>query len=127
MLEFKNRDSSERGVILAWESGPAFTFKVENEVFGCFGIVIPWQGMGMAWMDLSATASCYPVWLTRTTKRIVEDAMRAYDLRRMETVVLADNDVNLKWIQTIGFKAEYSTAHKYTPDGRDVVRFELVK
>jgi len=41
-------------------------------------------------------------------------------------VVLSDNTRNIKWAELLGFSRENNVAKYFTPDKRDVIRYEFV-
>lgn len=139
LLYFQNRDTPEpeeiRLAIEKERGGPAYTAIVVRPgspqagetILGCAGVVIVWSGMGSAWMTLSEAAALYRVWMTRTVRRCLADIMRAYDLHRLEAVIRADNERNRRWIEALGFRPEGGIARAYTPDRKDVVRYELIQ
>lgn len=108
--------------------GPAFTATVDDKIIGCAGVLIPVEGLGMAWMVLSHDIVRYRVWLTRTVRRVLADIRRAHRLHRIEANVLDGVAVNHEWIAALGFTSERAgRARSYTPDRRDVVRYESVE
>ena len=108
-------------------AGPAFTAICDGQVLGCAGLILPWPGIGLAWMELSEQADQYRLWLTKVTRRVLTDLMRAHRLHRVEVVVLADSPRNQRWIEALGFTRENGRARAYSTDRRDVIRYERVK
>ena len=108
-------------------AGPAFTAIVGGQVLGCAGLILPWPGIGLAWMELSDHADHYRLWLTKVTRRVLSDVVRVYRLHRVEVVVLADSPRNQRWIEALGFTQENGRARAYSTDRRDVIRYERVK
>ena len=90
------------------------------------GIILCWPGVGAAWMNVSDGAARHMLWITRTAKRVLSDIARTHKLHRVEAAVLADNIRNCRWIEALGFTHEGGVARRYTPDGRDAVRYERV-
>lgn len=131
LLAMVNRDTAgleDWRFALARESGgPAYTAVVGDTLLGCGGVLLPWPGMGLAWLALTAEAGRYRVWLTRTARRVLADIMRAYELHRLEAVVRADNTRNRRWIEALGFARENGCARAYTTDRVDGIRYERVR
>lgn len=125
-----NRDSSyqdsEAQARIKATFGIAWTALHEERILGCAGIVLQWPGMASAWMVVSEDIGRYAVWLTRTVKRFLRDAIRAYKLHRIEAVVIVGNVRNQRWIERLGFTSEGGCARRYTPDGQDVIRYEWI-
>lgn len=123
-----NRDSGQReSVSLGSEQaqhGLAFTGVLGDRILGCAGIVMPWPGIGMAWMVLSEDIGGHSVWMTRMVKGFMRDVVRCYNLHRIEAVVLSDNVRNQRWIERLGFSRENGAARQYTPDRKDMIRYE---
>ena len=131
LLWLEDRDGLKRS---SWEmavnrekNGIAYTALVDDKIIACAGVVFPWPEMGSAWVTFQELALKHKIWVTRIIKRILEDTIRARNLNRVEAVVLADNIVNQEWIKVLGFTQENGRARKYSPDGRDVIRYEYIK
>lgn len=131
LLAFRNRDT---WTPIAWSlaqekaSGPiAFTAVADEGILGCAGLMIPWPGVGLAWMDLAEAVCRYPVWMTRIVRQVLDDATRSYGLHRIEAVVRVDNVRNQRWIEALGFVRENGCARAYTPDRVDGLRYERVE
>jgi len=131
VMMMQNRDSAiDEPWSLALEkqlAGPAFTAIVDGKVLGCAGLLLPWPGIGLAWMELSEEIGTHGRWLTLVTRRGLADLIRVYSLHRVEVVVLADSPRNQQWIEAIGFTRENGRARAYSSDRRDVIRYEWVK
>ncbi len=128
---FINRDNPVfeglRFAIGKEQGGPAYTAMIDGKVLGCAGVVIPWPGMGIAWVTFDKSIERYGLWATRTIRRMFNDIIKGLHLYRVEAVVLTDNIRNQRWIEMLGFTKENGTARAYTPDGRDVLRYELIR
>lgn len=108
--------------------GPAFTILDGEMVLGSFGMLLPWPGVGLVWMRLSESVNGHRLWLARIIKTALEDASRAYQLRRIEAYALEESERNQHWLEALGFTREDGgRARGYLPDGRDVIRYERVK
>jgi hypothetical protein len=131
LLALVNRDPNappDWGLAVTRErGGPAYTALVGADVLGCGGVLLPWPGIGVAWLALSAEAPTYRVWLTRTVRRILDDVTRAYGLHRLEAVVRADRPVNQRWLKAFAFARENGCARAYMPDQTDAFRYERVR
>jgi hypothetical protein len=115
-------------MIRQMRSGPAFAADVDGIVLGCAGIVLPWPGVGMAWMCLAKEAGRYGIWLTRTTRRILHDLIRVHQLHRVEVIALQESERNLAWLKILGFMREIDgRATAYFTDRRSVIRFERIE
>jgi hypothetical protein len=128
LAQFEDRDKWGRG---DWRTaynkevmGPAYSAVVNDRVVACAGIVIPWPGMGSCWATFGEEAAKYPIWLTRTCRRIIADVVRCCGVRRLEAVVLQENLRNREWLELLGFDPEGRVARMYTSDQRNVVRYE---
>lgn len=107
--------------------GPAFTAVLDGQVLGCAGLVIPWPGMGLAWMAVGHDLAHHGLWLTRTVKRGLRDLIHAYALYRVETLTLTDQPQYQRWLEICGFSRENGRARHYTPDRQDMFRYEWVE
>lgn len=126
-----NRDSSQREPwALAMEkqqSGPAMTGMLGDMVLGCAGLILPWPGVGLAWMVLSEEIGPHGLWMTKMVRHFLDDMIRCQSLHRLEAVVLSENERNQQWIERLGFTRENGCARAYTQDRRDVIRYEWVR
>jgi len=117
------------GLELGWHRnhiGPAFTAMVDDKTIGAAGVTVIWPGVGHAWTVLGSEIILrYRVWMTRTIRRCLRDIIRAHQLHRVEAIVLANELQHRRWIEVFGFEPE-GTAHEFTTDRQDVVRYELV-
>lgn len=108
--------------------GPAFTAVEGNRMLGAAGVLVPWPGVGMAWMVLAADIAPYGLWLTRTVRRVLDDVTRAYRLHRVEALALVESERNQRWLEVLGFGRERDgVAQAYTADRRAMVRYERVR
>ncbi len=131
LLMFDNRDTSLKETLrLGVEKenrGPAYTALEDEKVMGCGGIILQWPGVATVWMTLSEDLpKKHGLWITRMTKRILADAIRAFNLHRVEAVVMDGNEVNHRWIRRLGFREEGGVATAYTSDKKDCVRYQLI-
>ena len=129
MLVNRDGDHDLSTTILAQaRSGIALTAEVDGVPIGCGGLVIPWDGMGLCWMLLGESICRYPVWLTRTVRRLLHDVERACDLQRVEALVLESAPRNQRWLEQLGFTTEREgLARAYLPGHLNVIRYERVK
>lgn len=130
LLTVTNRDTARQEslkmMIEKEQNGPAFTGVLGETILGCAGIVIPWSGVGFAWMVLSENIGAHSFWMTRMVKRFLHDMVRCYSLHRLEAIVLAENERNQRWIERLGFSRENGAARHYTSDRKDIIRYERI-
>lgn len=108
--------------------GPAWTAVLDGQPLGCGGLVLPWPGVGIAWMVLSDEMLTHPLWLTRTVKRFLVDMTRIHHLHRVEAVALEESLTNQRWIEALGFHVEqHGRARAYLSDQRTMIRYERVQ
>ncbi len=130
LVRFLNRDGpldEQLWLLVQKESrGPAWTVMVDDTIIACGGVVIIWKGVGAAWVVFSETMPTHGLWMTRMTKRVLEDAVRIYKLHRLETMVEASNEHYRKWVKVLGFTPENGVARAYTTEKKDTTRFERI-
>lgn len=130
MMMFVDRAQSREQLWIAVQKerrGPAYTAVVNGIILGCAGVVIVWPGVGAAWSVYSEDIGKYGIWMTRTTRRILEDICRIYKLHRLETMVIGvDNKRNKRWVELLGFTPENGVATAYTSDRKDATRYERI-
>jgi hypothetical protein len=121
------RQSSTWNVIRQSQRGPSFTAVVDDTPIACGGLMIPWEGVGMAWMILSDEAAWHWMWLSKTTKRTLRTLVRVHRLHRVEAMALEESPVNQRWLEWMGFGRERDgIARQYVVDRRSMVRYEWI-
>lgn len=121
------RQSSTWNVLRQAQRGPSFTAVVDDRPMACGGLVIPWDGVGMAWMILSDEAAWHWIWLSKTTKRTLRTLVRVHGLHRVEAMALEEAPVNQRWLEWMGFARERDgVARQYVVDRRSMVRYEWI-
>jgi hypothetical protein len=125
---FIHRDSdymeSVQNMLDKERRGPAFTAVCDDMIVGCAGVIIQWPGVGVAWAVFSQNIFKYPIWVTRNVRVALRDFIRAYQLHRVEMVVLPQH---VRWAEALGFSRENGLARCYTVAQQDVIRYELVE
>lgn len=126
-----NRDGRQCSVshlLMQSGHGPAWTAVVDGRAVAAAGIVIPWPGLGMAWMVVQEDAMMPPLWLTRTVKRFLHELVQRHALHRLEAVAIQDSVMNARWLEAVGFTREqHGVARQYLEDARSVVRYERIE
>ena len=125
-----NRDGKQgsvENVLRQASMGPCFTGAVDGKPIACGGMMIPWDGMGIAWMIVAEDAAWHWIWLSKTTKRIFRALVQVHQLHRVEATALVGAPVNQRWLEWIGFGREKDgVARQYTCNQRSMVRYEWV-
>ena len=107
------------------ENGPGYTVVYDGKVLGCFGVVIPWTGFGMAWsVPTVELFKKWPIWTTRTVRLTLRTIIKSFDLYRVELVAAGENAE--RWAELLGFSPEGPYAHNYGARGINVKRYELI-
>ena len=126
-----NRDGSSglTEVICAQATqGVAWTAEIAGRPIGCGGVIPIWSGMAVCWLLFGEEICRYPVWITRTVRRLVGDLTRVWALTRLEAVVLETSVRNQRWLESLGFTLEQNgIARAYLPDHRSMIRYERIE
>ena len=126
-----NRDGPQipKSVILLQASaGPSFTAVADGMVLGCAGLVLPWPGIGMAWMVLAEEMGPHGLWLTKTVKAFLHQMVQTHSLHRLEAVATFGSLRNQRWLDALGFHVEQrGVAQSFLADRQSVIRYEWVK
>lgn len=121
------RQSSTWNVIRQSQRGPSFTAVVDGTPIACGGLMLPWDGVGMAWMILSEEAAWHWIWLSKTTKRTLRLLVRLHGLHRVEAMALEESPGNQRWLAWLGFGREQDgVARQYLADQRSMIRYEWI-
>ncbi len=108
------------------EQHPAFTGMLGNEIIGCAGVTIVWEGFGIAWVVVSKSIEAHGLWLVKTIRHVLNDIIRSCNLHRVEAAVIEGNEINQRFIEMLGFVREGSVARYYTSNQRNVIRYERI-
>lgn len=130
-VQFVNRDGfqcTEAHLLMQSQSGPAFTAELDGQPVAAAGVVMPWPGLGLAWMVIDEAVRLPPLWMTRTVKRFLADLVRRHGLHRLEAVAVQDSLRNQRWLEAMGFTREqHGVARRYLADARAVIRYERIE
>jgi hypothetical protein len=127
ILNRDGRQSSTETIIRQSLRGPSFTAVVDGVPIACGGIMMPWEGVGMAWMILSEDAAWHWLWLSKTTKRTLRVLIQLHRLHRVEAVALEEAPVNQRWLEWMGFgREQHGVARQYVADRRNMIRYEWI-
>lgn len=102
----------------------AYAGVVGTEVVFCAGITPYWKGRGEAWAFLDKELSSKYM---RRIHRIVKDILPHLPFTRIEATVYPDFEAGHKWAEMLGFTMDAELLEKYTPAGKDVTLYSLVK
>jgi hypothetical protein len=73
--------------------GPAFTAVVDDRVIGCAGIALTGvMGIVVAWCSFSEEIGRYPLWVTKTVRRVLNESMPALGIYQIEAIVFKDSE-----------------------------------
>jgi hypothetical protein len=98
--------------------GPALTMRVEGKAIACAGVVIGPEGVGTAWLLASEEVGRYRIALYRTVKTTLDQIVRHFHLRRVQTMVPDGFQHSWAWFERLGFVHE-ATLKKAGPAGED--------
>lgn len=102
--------------------GKAFSAVKGGQVIACAGILPMWEGRAEAWALMNRDIKTEFIHIHRATLRFLEIC----GVRRVEAHIDRDFGCAVRWIEMLGFEFEGNEA-KYTPDGRDTMRYARVK
>ncbi len=100
------------------EMGPAWTLLRDERPVFSGGIVILWNGVGEAWTLMSERVREYPLAVVKTIRFCIDEAVRSYQLRRVQATVKKHDDRAIALLHAVGFKIE-GLMEQYGPDGED--------
>lgn len=108
------------------ESGTCMTGWVNDEIIGCAGIDIMWEGVGEAWLMLTPAVHKYlkDSWLC--IQKGFKELIEKNKLRRIQAHGRIGFDECHILFKHLGFKPE-GIARKYTPDGVDCIMYALIR
>jgi hypothetical protein len=101
----------------------SFTLKMDGKVVACFGVLKLWEGRGDAWALIDGDIGARG--MRRLHFEIRKRLEAAHEFRRIETACDAGFAQAKRWLELLGFQYE-GPLLKYTPDGRDCLRFARI-
>tara|TARA_Y100001972_G_scaffold114747_1_gene150674 strand:- start:158 stop:598 length:441 start_codon:yes stop_codon:yes gene_type:complete len=104
----------------------AFTGVLNGKIIACGGIYPIWNGVGDAWFIGSNVIYEYPILVTKTVKKYLDELMDLNNFHRVQAYVRHDWQEAQRWIKVLGMQNE-GTARKYSTDGRNHILFAKVK
>jgi len=88
------------------------------------GVVIPWSGLGEAWMYCSPEILNHKFWFIRAVRAGFQAMIEKFRLRRVQALIDSSFPVNTKWAKFLGFQHE-GTLPYYGPEGETFYRYVL--
>ena len=107
------------------EKGYTWSMVEDDRVLALGGIVPLWSGVGEAWSLMTPEALTHIKELHAKAKKVLESFFNQ-GWQRIQTTVRADFGQGKNWLEHLGFEDE-GTMEKYGPDGKDYIRYALVK
>lgn len=101
--------------------GPAWTLRVGGEIAACYGVLIPWDGLGDVWALVTPVGREHPLMVHRAILRALSCA-GPLRLRRLQADVREDFEVGHRWVRALGFQRE-SRMPAYGPHGEAFYRY----
>lgn len=110
---------------MLYTAGPAYTAIDGDQVLASAGVMVIWEGRGIAWALLSQSVG------PRAFIRVHRAVCRFFDLcalRRIETTVSPGFVQGHRWMASLGFVRETPGVMKaWTPDGQDMVLYARIQ
>ncbi len=103
----------------------AFTGVINGNIVACGGIYPIWDNVGEAWFLGTDHVNQYPVIITKTIRKYLNNLMSLNKLHRVQAHVRSDWDRANRWIKFLGMQKE-GVVRKFSPDGRDHILFSKV-
>lgn len=106
-----------------WETaGPSYSLFVDDKIIGCGGVILFGYNRGECWMLVSSEIKKYKKTVFKAVKEHLDLIVKTNNLRRLQTVVVADYEDGKKFIERLGFKPE-GLLKKYGPNGEDFLMY----
>ncbi len=121
--EFARSSLADRSFGEALAAGDSYTAIMDGRVVACAGVQSMWEGRGDAWALIARDIGPDGM---HEMHYAVKRYLRASMLRRIEAACDATFLQAHRWLMLLGFRYEGPLA-KYTPDGRDCLRFARVR
>lgn len=110
------------------DSQVAYTLFIDDEPIVAGGMFIRHKGVGDVWLSVSKMAAKTPKLVIKTIKKYIAMVMREKELKRLQTPILSDFTIGLRFASALGFKCETPNGMKqYGYRGETYKLFSLVK
>jgi hypothetical protein len=107
------------------DTGICYTGMVGDKVVMIGGVSVTWPGVGFVWLLTSDLVKEHKAFFHRTCLNIIEKGIVKYKLHRVDTAIMKDHEVSLKWANRLGFQQE-GIMKKYDSEGNDYCLFARV-
>jgi RimJ/RimL family protein N-acetyltransferase len=113
----------------AWiyeNKGVAYTGIQDGEIIGFAGCIIPWKGVGDAYLIGTDKIEEHGIGIARTLLRglrLIEDNM---NLHRIQATVHEDFTVSRRWVEWMGFKEE-GRMEKFSSSEENYIMYAKVR
>lgn len=119
-------DAIER-ISLQAENGIAYSgIDDEGNVVVIGGVALLWEGVGSGWVITSELFVNHKIWCHRAIRNVLIKAESQYNLHRIESLILKDHKISMKWAERLGFSKE-GLLRKYDSSKNDYYLFARVK
>ncbi len=98
---------------------------IDDELVGCAGVSLLWEGVGEFWLMLSEKGKKNPTTTFKTIKRNLDEIVKEKGLWRAQTTGRIDYPEACRMIEMFGFKND-CTLEKYGPDKSDYYLYSMV-
>lgn len=109
------------------ENGVAYTgIDEEGKVIAIGGVTFLWEGVGSGWVLTSELLLKHKTWTHRAIRNILDITEGAHNLHRIESIILKEHKVSMRWAERLGFKQE-GLLRKYNSQKQDHWLYARVK
>jgi hypothetical protein len=108
------------------KQGTLFSVIVGDKVVAVGGLLPLWKGVGEVFANFSPEGEHYMKSIHRAAKGIIAAAL-ADGFWRIQTNILAGFEKGILWVEGLGFVQEGPPMRKYSPSGKDMLRYVIVK
>lgn len=119
--------SNANDLLAVYENaGYAWTGIADEKIVFCGGVYPAWAKCGTAWMLSSVITEQHKIFLHRSIKKIIADAIDILKLHRLEITVVEGHTKGCKWAERLGFINE-GLMKKYDSHGNNYWRYAIVR
>jgi hypothetical protein len=86
--------------------GTALTLMVGDEIMSCGGVMLLSQGVAEIWTLNGPLIKKYPIEFHKFILDCRDKFQKQFNLVRMQAPIQSDIEMNIKWIESLGFKRE---------------------
>lgn len=106
------------------EANPGWTGLLDGKIMAAAGVIIPFKGLGEAWLLTTPLVEKHPLLFVRTVKRVMGMIAVSHGLHRLQAMVDVSFTRAHRFVELLGFESE-AVLEKYGPKQETYVMYRI--